>query len=362
MTAGPHANPAPGSTPGPAAPSPGPSLQCMEVWGGNQAIDTGLAIPGLDVRVYSRPFGDHADGGGDVHYISQCGTGRIGRFLIADVSGHGAAVAEVAGALRGLMRRFVNYVDQSSFVARINQEFSRLADAGCFATAVVMTYWAPTDYLIMCNAGHPRPFWFRQRTGRWELLEPGRDQDSSPDQSTANLPLGILEPTTYDQIGVRLSPGDLILVYTDSLVEAKDRAGRMLGEAGLARILADLDTREPASLVAALRDRIDAFRGGSPPDDDTTILLLRHNGSRPRRLGIPQWATVIGRFFALTADSLRNRGGAIPWPQLRLDNVLGTVLDSANSRVGGHAARGERARLKASGAVTVTPPDPARPG
>lgn len=361
MTAGPHASTAPGSTPGPA-PQAGPSLQCMEVWGGNQAIDTGLSIPGLDVRVYSRPFGDHAGGGGDVHYISQCGTGRIGRFLIADVSGHGAAVAEVAGALRGLMRRFVNYVDQAGFVGRINQEFSRLAEAGCFATAVVMTYWAPTDYLVMCNAGHPRPFWFRQRTGRWELLEPGHDDATDQDQSTANLPLGVLEPTTYDQIGIRLSPGDLILVYTDSLVEARDPAGRMLGEAGLAGVLSDLDTAEPTALVTALRDRIDRFRGGSPPDDDTTILLLRHNGSRPRRLGLLQWVNVAGRFLAITADSLRTRAGAIPWPQLRIDNILGTILASANDRLGGRAARGERARLKAGDPAPRTPPDPARPG
>lgn len=335
----------------------------MEVWGGNQAIDTGLSIPGLDVRVFSRPFGDHAGGGGDVHYISQCGTGRIGRFLVADVSGHGAAVAEVAGSLRGLMRRFVNYVDQSSFVARINQEFSRLADSGSFATAVVMTYWAPTDYLVMCNAGHPRPFWFHHRTGRWELLEPGRESAAGEDDGIANLPLGILEPTTYDQVGAKLSPGDIILVYTDSLVEAKDPAGRMLGESGLAAILATLSPDDPSAFVHALRDRVDAHRGGSPPDDDTTILLLRHNGSQPGRLSPLQWLGVAGRFLKLTGESVRERAGAIPWPQLRIDNILGTVLSSANRRLGRSAEPGQRARLKAApGRADQPPPDSARGG
>lgn len=338
MTPGPHDH----LSPTHAEPAAGPSLLCMEVWGGNQATDTGLSLPGLDVRVYSRPYGDDA-GGGDVHYISQCGTGRIGRFLVADVSGHGAAVAEVAGTLRNLMRRFLNYVDQSSFVAKINREFARLAEAGNFATAVVMTYWAPTDYLVMCNAGHPRPFWYRHDPGRWEALEPARDQAAA----IANLPLGVLEPTTYDQIGVRLSPGDLVLVYTDSLVEAKDPAGRMVGEAGLARWLGEWRPGDPGSLVQHLITRLEEHRRGAPAEDDTTILLLRHNGSRPARLTVGGWLSVARRFLGITVESVRSRTAAIPWPELRGDNVFGSVFNSANRRLGGRSAAGERARLAA---------------
>lgn len=330
------------------------SLQCMEVWGGNQAIDTGLSIPGLDVWVYSRPFGDHASGGGDVHYVSQCGTGRIGRFLVADVSGHGEAVAQIAGTLRSLMRRFVNYVDQSSFVGRINQEFSRLAQAGCFATAVVMTYWAPTDYLVLCNAGHPRPFWFKSKSRRWEVLEPAAEES----EAIANLPLGILEPTTYDQIGVRLSPGDFVLVYTDSLVECRDASGKMLGEDGLRHLISSLDPSEPWTLVPRLIDAIQNLRGGTPPDDDMTVLLLRHNGGKPKRLSIGEWVGVSRRFVGMVGESLRSRAAAIPWPQLRLDNVLGTVLSGMNNRLGGNAADGVRARLGAQGSSATPPPEP----
>src|SRR5205809_333204 len=82
-------------------------MQCMEVWGGNQIVDNGVNMPGLDAWVYSKPYGDAA-GGGDVHYVSSCATGRIMRLLVADVSGHGSAVSSVAGQLRALMRRYVN--------------------------------------------------------------------------------------------------------------------------------------------------------------------------------------------------------------------------------------------------------------
>src|SRR3954452_17576702 len=111
------------------------TMQCMEVWGGNQVVDGAVAVGGLDAWVYCRPFGE-ADGGGDVYYVSACATGRITRLLLADVSGHGAAVCDVAGLLRGLMRRYVHYLDQTAFVRSMNEQFVDLSDAGCFATAV----------------------------------------------------------------------------------------------------------------------------------------------------------------------------------------------------------------------------------
>src|SRR5918998_351407 len=118
------------------------TMQCMEVWGGNQIVDKSVSMPGLDAWVYCRPYGQ-ADGGGDVYYVSSCATGRITRLLVADVSGHGAAVCDVAGQLRGLMRRFVNYLDQARFVGSMNDQFAANSKAGCFATAVVTTFFGP---------------------------------------------------------------------------------------------------------------------------------------------------------------------------------------------------------------------------
>src|SRR5262245_26580361 len=137
-----------------AASSAGPQLtmQCMEVWGGNQAVDNGVIMPGLDAWVFRQPFeGD--DAGGDIHYVSSCATGRVTRILVADVSGHGQQVAKVAGSLRTLMRRYVNYIDQSRLVRGLNTEFSGLAGVGSFATAVVATYFSPTEQLVISNAG-----------------------------------------------------------------------------------------------------------------------------------------------------------------------------------------------------------------
>src|SRR5688572_24888186 len=116
------------------------TMRCMEVWGGNQAIDNGVVMAGLDAWLYGRPFRDQA-AAGDLHYVSSCAAGMVTRVLVADVSGHGEKVAEAAGKLRLLMRRYVNFVDQTRFVRALNGEFGQIAQAGGFATAVAATYF-----------------------------------------------------------------------------------------------------------------------------------------------------------------------------------------------------------------------------
>src|SRR5215813_2715754 len=105
----------PSAMPVPASDTAPHTMKCLEVWGGNQAVDNGVVMAGLDAWLFSKPFGDQS-AGGDIHYVSSCAAGQITRMLVADVSGHGEAVADAAGRLRGMMRRYVNYVDQSRFV------------------------------------------------------------------------------------------------------------------------------------------------------------------------------------------------------------------------------------------------------
>lgn len=305
-------------------------MQCMEVWGGNDAIDNSVSMPGLDAWVFSRPYHGQA-GGGDVHYVSSCATGRVTRVLVADVSGHGVTVAGVAKSLRSLMRRYVNYLDQTRFVSAMNSEFSSMAQMGTFATAVVVTYWAPTDYLMTCNAGHPRPLLYRARERRWELLKspPPRREANAPggnDDGLVNLPLGVAEPTGYDQFGMRLHPGDMVMIYTDSLIEAADAAGRMLGEAGLLAMIQELDTAQPSTLIPALTSRIRARMGDSDPDDDMTVLLLRHNGSQPPTLVLRGMMAPLRILRAVWTRLRLGSDAPAPLPELSIPNILGAVV------------------------------------
>src|SRR4051812_30709903 len=202
------------------------TMQRMEIWGGNQAVESVVSTPGLDVWVYSRPYLGPARGG-DVHYVSLCGGGIVTRMIVADVSGHGESVAEFSGSLRGLMRKNINRKSQARLVMALNQQFAALAQLRRFATPVVAPHLPHRDRLALCNAGHPRPLWYRAAPREWTLLTP---QVGEPTPGASNLPLGLDDATPYDQFAVQLGRGDLVVLYTDALIEASDAAGQMLGE------------------------------------------------------------------------------------------------------------------------------------
>lgn len=248
-------------------------MQCMEVWGGNQAAEQHFHLPGLDIWLYSRPF-DNATNGGDVYYLSSCASGRISRLLLADVSGHGPVVSQFALRLRDLMRRNINRISQAQFVEGMNEEFISFKQEGLFATALVGTFFASTGSFQLCAAGHPRPLLYRQTKNMWSILEATPEASKQP-----NLPLGIMKGLEYGQMRLDIKPGDMILLYTDGLTEARVAHGELLTEPGLLKMVNALDFTDPnqflKSLLASFHAQLTA-----PVGDDMTLLLARADSSR----------------------------------------------------------------------------------
>lgn len=253
-------------------------MSCMEISGGNGPAEHSFSVYGLDAWVISEPQGGQPRGG-DIHYVSLCSLGRISRFAVADVAGHGTAADELAVQLRRMMRKYMHRLDQSEFARALNREFAVLADNGAFATALLMTYFSPTDQLIICNAGHPAPLWYRAGLGRWELVESDRIERARPH---TNLPLGVIDPTQFHQFVIQLEPNDLVLVYTDALIEARDPDGEPLGEAGLLELVGSLEHSELEQFCRSVLRAVNGYRQ-TPSDDDQTLLLLHHNASNPPR-------------------------------------------------------------------------------
>src|SRR6185503_20983901 len=83
-------------------PAPPRRLECAEVWVGSERTESAVEMPGLRAWVYSAPSGSEAHGG-DVHYLSLCPECTVSRIALADVSGHGQAVAALGERLRELM-------------------------------------------------------------------------------------------------------------------------------------------------------------------------------------------------------------------------------------------------------------------
>lgn len=301
-----------------------PLMSCMEVWGGNEPTDQGLVMPGLDAWVFSAPF-EHALEGGDVYYVSSCATGRITRLLVADVSGHGAKVAKTAETLRSLMRRYVNQLDQSHFIRALNHEFVAISQDGGFATAVVATYFAPMNCLALTNAGHPPPALYRADTREWSFLETVRSERREP----SNVPLGILDTVEYDRWMLHLDHGDMVLCYTDSLIESRVRNGSFLGQDGLLDLLSRLDVSKPHTLIECLLASIRAVSEQNLSEDDVTALLFTPNNLRPTPT-LGQRLLMLVRMMKKLVGSLRPGGAPMPWPDLNLANIGGAVFSPFN--------------------------------
>jgi serine phosphatase RsbU (regulator of sigma subunit) len=262
-------------------------MQCMEVWGSNRAVDSAVTMTGLDVWAYSRPF-DQSERGGDVYYLSSCASGRISRLLLADVSGHGAEVARIAELLRDLMRRHVNYISEIRLAEHVNAEFARSADHGGFATALVLTFFAPGRSLSMSNAGHPDPLIYRRKTGGWSVLGAEKNDPADIDR---NLPLGVLPETRYTTKSTRLDEGDLVLCYSDAFSESRSSGGRLLNSAGLQHVLADAPVREPATVIPWLVERLRREDERNLTGDDATVTLLT-----PNQLRVPLRDNILAPF------------------------------------------------------------------
>jgi len=302
-------------------------MSCMEVWGGSQLTTRGVEMGGLDAWVYSKPYGD-AQRGGDVYYASSCATGRITRLLLADVAGHGNTVASTAANLRTLMRRFVNRLDQTEFVRMLNQQFTALSESGTFATAVVATFFAPTQRMIVCNAGHPRPLLYRAAAREWSLL--GVDP-LAQDVTARNMTLGILDMTEYEQFDVELRSGDCVLSYTDALIESRDADGEMLGEAGLLRIVRHIGDVEPQMMTRTLLREIKDRFPENLTEDDVTVLLVRANGQKPHHsLRDFLWANL--RFIGSLLRGINPWAERPPLPDMNVANIGGAIIPSLEQR------------------------------
>ena len=95
------------------------------------------------------------------------------------------------------------------------------------------------------------------------------------------MPLGILESQSYPQTTIALEPGDLLLLYTDGITEARAPATapgvprEMFGVERLDELLLSCDADDPAACVARVCDAVATFTQHAPPNDDRTLIAMR---------------------------------------------------------------------------------------
>jgi sigma-B regulation protein RsbU (phosphoserine phosphatase) len=246
-------------------------LECAETWASNEGTSSVADLPGLRVWVHSTPFGPD-EAGGDVHYVSVCPSCIVSRIALADVSGHGRAVASLSTTLRELMQKHLAALEQASLMRDLNEAVSVELDGVHYATMVAAGFHARRGLLVMTNAGHPPAFWYRADRDDWAWFEPKRPEKGS---GVTGTPLGLLPNVSYDRMVVKPAPGDLIVLYSDGVSEATNLAGTELGRDDLLTLARSLDGMSAETFGMQLAAAVGQFRGGRVPEDDETIIVLQ---------------------------------------------------------------------------------------
>ncbi|UWQ22143.1 PP2C family protein-serine/threonine phosphatase [Jannaschia sp. W003] len=213
--------------------------------------------------------------GGDLLGHFALGDGRLALYSI-DVSGHGIASALLAGRLAGLFAaddggRNVAHRDPrgppdppETVMARVNAIMLGGLCEDIYFTAALAYLDRATGALELCQAGHPHPL-LRRADGRVEALG-----DGGP-------PVGLFGGARFERTHARLHPGDALLLYTDGLTECTDAGGAMLGDEGLAALLARTGDAAPAAALDGIEAGLRAHASPVPFDDDVSMLLIRRD-------------------------------------------------------------------------------------
>ncbi|MER7752313.1 PP2C family protein-serine/threonine phosphatase [Kitasatospora sp. NPDC097643] len=199
--------------------------------------------------------------GGDLYAVTDTRYGV--RILLGDVQGHGLSAVETAADVLGVFREAARTEpDLGQLAERLDAALAARPGEGRFATALLLNAAPDRGPVSVVNCGHPNPL--LRRAGRVRGLEP----------PYAAAPLGLLGLTSgrYPVGRFDPQPGDLLLLHTDGVSEARDAGGRFYP---LEERLPDLPAGSPADLLDALLADVDDWVGAAGLSDDAALLAVR---------------------------------------------------------------------------------------
>ncbi|MGG7645088.1 PP2C family protein-serine/threonine phosphatase [Rhodovulum sp. YNF3179] len=216
--------------------------------------------------------------GGDLVGHYPIGRGRIGLYAL-DVSGHGVSAAMLTARLHGLLSGAVPEQNVAlrrgpggeilprrphEAAARLNRQLIEGLGADHYMTLLLGDLDLAAGRLSLVQAGHPHPALIRP-DGAIRFLGEG------------GLPIGLVADAAFRTVELCLSPGDRLLVYSDGMTECPAPGGRMVGEDGLARLIARHAGLSGPAFLGALAGDLCRDAGAVLPDD-MSALLLEYDG------------------------------------------------------------------------------------
>jgi len=217
-------------------------------------------LPGLDLTGYNAPC---RTVGGDYYDFFPYPNGRVA-MVLGDVSGKGMPASLL---MMSLQARVQVLIEEPEELGAVMTRLNRLTATNCppnrFITFFMCVLDGGTGDLVYCSAGHNPPLLVRAN-GKAEWLEFG------------NMPLGIIPTTRYEEARERLSPGDVLVIYSDGVTDATSpHEDEEFGEQRLVSVVSEHRAETSSSILEAVNAAIAQWAAGTPLPDDLTLMVAR---------------------------------------------------------------------------------------
>ena len=221
---------------------------------------------GLDAFGITRPANTV---GGDFYDISQLPDGRV-LLALGDVAGKGSPAALLMALLLAMMRTLVDEgLEGPVLVERLNHQVMKQAPRSRFVTLFVGMLDPATGAFSYVNAGQNPPL-VRRGDGRYDSLREG------------GMAVGMFEQATYQAGTTQLAVGDVLVMFSDGVVEAENEAEQPFDEAGVRSIVDQRTWSSAKELSWALFAAVQRHTDDRRLMDDLTTLVARRLPPLPR--------------------------------------------------------------------------------
>ncbi len=216
------------------------------------------ALPGWQTWLFTRPANEV---GGDLVDYLRVGQDRLG-IALGDVAGKGLGAALVMAKLQATLRALAPGFDTlDALGAQVNRIFLRDGLPNRFVSLIYLELEPENGRVRLLNAGHLPPL--------------AVHEDAREELPRGAPALGLTPDAAYTEQSITLAEGDLLLVYSDGLTEARNEAGDFFGPHRLAKLLPLLRGMSAEAAGRRLLAALERFVGEARPSDDLSLVLLK---------------------------------------------------------------------------------------
>ena len=238
--------------------------RAREIQAGMLPVDH-LERPGLEIAGFCSPA---TEVGGDFYDYIEFGRNEVG-VIIGDVTGHGFYSGLFVAMAKSCVHTQVRVArTPSEIMMSLRRALSLSIQRRMLMTCCYVAFDLERNTLRYANAGHPYPCHLRPSTGEITRLD-------ALDPILGALDIDAIE---FEERELEWHPGDLLLLYSDGVSEARDADGKMFDESGIEAAVVGCLKGSAIDARDAILDVVRRHAGGAPQDDDVTLVVVKAPG------------------------------------------------------------------------------------